>query len=171
MSSKDCLRHQLVSARNYSEEALKAFRSPQQWVHQIHPGANHALWFAGHMAVNDNFFLSLIAPEKVSNNDGYGALFGVGSQPTNDPTDYPPPEEVLAYMRDRRRALLEVFDSQTEDDLAQKTADGAPDFLSDVGTVYQTAVWHEGLHSGQLSMVRRALGIGPVLDLKPGGVS
>jgi hypothetical protein len=162
MNSKDCLRQQLVSARNYSEQALEAFETPEQWVHQIHDGANHALWFAGHLAVNDNFFLSLIAPEKTYSKQGYAALFGVGSQPTGNPDDYPPPAEVLEYLRDRRRVLLEVFDSQSEADLQQKTADGAPDFLSDVGTVYQTAVWHEGLHSGQLSMVRRALGIGPV---------
>lgn len=165
MSGKECLRQQLVSARRYSEEALKAFQTPEQWVHQIHAGANHALWFAGHMAVNDNFFISLIVPEKSYEKEHYAALFGVGSQPTGDPGDYPPPAEVLGYMRDRRRVLLEVFDTLSETDLARKTADGAPDFLSDIGTVYQTAVWHEGLHSGQLSMVRRALGIGPVMSL------
>ena len=166
MSTKDCLRHQLVAARDYSEQALTAFITAEQWVHQIHEGANHALWFAGHMAVNDNFFLSLIAPEQVQHKEGYAAMFGVGSHPTNNPADYPPPTEVLVYMRDRRTALLNKFDSQTEEDLAQKTADGAPDFLADIGTVYQTAVWHEGLHSGQLSMVRRSLGIGPVQSMK-----
>src|SRR5690606_31057618 len=110
-------------ARRYSEAALEAFTTPGQWVHQIHEGANHALWFAGHLAVNDNFFISLIAPGLSHEREGYAALFGVGSAPVSDPAAYPPPEEVLAYLRDRRRVLLEVFDSLSEADLDRKTVD------------------------------------------------
>jgi len=34
--------------------------------------------------------------------------------------------------------------------------------LADYAAVFEMAIWHEGLHSGQLSSVRRALGHGPV---------
>ena len=64
MALKERLRRQLASVRQVSERLLADFRTPQEWTFQVHPACNHALWFAGHMATSDNFFLSLIAPEK-----------------------------------------------------------------------------------------------------------
>ena len=64
MSLQDRLRRQLVKTRDLSEKLLADFHTPEQWVHQVHPGCNHALWFAGHMANSDNFFLSLVAPNQ-----------------------------------------------------------------------------------------------------------
>lgn len=163
MHSKDRFRRQLVSARELSERMLADFHTWQEWTHQVHPGANHALWFAGHMAATDNFLISLLAPEKAHASEGYAALFGMGSQPTADASKYPPVESVLETMRERRRSLLEILDSLTEEDLARKTPAGAPDFTPDFASVFELAVWHEGLHCGQLSLVRRALGHQPLL--------
>ena len=70
-------------------------------------------------------------------------------------------EEVLAYMRERRAVLLELLADLSDEDLAKPTPEGAPEFLPDIGSVFETAVWHEGLHSGQLSVARRALGFPP----------
>ena len=65
-------------------------------------------------------------------------------------------------MRERRVVLLSVLDGMSDDDLARKTPDGAPEFLPDVASVFELAVWHEGQHSGQLSVARRALGHKPL---------
>jgi hypothetical protein len=70
---------------------------------------------------------------------------------------------VLAYMNERRQALLDVLDSLDEADLEKPLPKGTPDFLPDVGSVFEMAVWHEGLHSGQLSVCRRSLGHQPVM--------
>jgi uncharacterized damage-inducible protein DinB len=153
----------MTSARKFSEGMLKNFNTPEQWLHQIHPKANHALWFAGHMGVTDNFFLSIVAPEKARDEPGFPEKFGMGSQPTKNAADYPPVEQVLAYMRDRRQALLAALSQMTEDDLAKPTPKGTPDFLGNIAAVFETAIWHEGLHSGQVSMVHRALGHPPLM--------
>jgi uncharacterized damage-inducible protein DinB len=162
MTLKDRLQRQLINTRQASERLLSDFKTPQDWTFQVHPSCNHALWFAGHMATTDNFFLSLIAPEKAKDIPDFHAKFGMGSQPTTDFATYPAPESVLATMRERRGALLATLDSMTDDDLAKKTPDGAPDFLPDVGSVFEVAIWHEGRHSGQLSVARRALGHKPL---------
>jgi uncharacterized damage-inducible protein DinB len=164
MSFKERLERNLVSARQVSERMLADFKTPEQWTRQVHATANHALWFAGHMATTDNFFISLLDPPKAAERPGFAEKFGTGSQPTNRPEDYPPPEEVLAYMRDRRRVLLEILEGMEEAELSKPTPKGAPGFLPDKASIFETAHWHEGLHSGQLSVVRRALGHAPLMN-------
>lgn len=163
MSLKERLHRQLTSARTMSEKLLADFRTPEDWTRQIHPDCNHALWFVGHMAMTDNFFISLVAPEKAADLGHLQPLFGMGSHPSGNPSDYPPPEELLELMRDRRRVLLEILNGLSDDDLARATPPGTPNFLSDIGSVFEAAIWHEGLHSGQLSMNRRALGHSPIV--------
>jgi hypothetical protein len=163
MSAKQRLKKQLEAARDYSRALLADFKTPEEWTRQVHPNANHALWFAGHMAVSDNFFVSHIAPEKTVKRPEFEKAFGTGSQPTSNPADYPPPEDVLEFMNERRRTLMGVLEALDERELEQPLPKGTPDFLPDVGSVFETAVWHEGLHSGQLSVCRRAMGHKPVL--------
>jgi uncharacterized damage-inducible protein DinB len=162
MSHIERIKKQLMSARELSERMLADFHEPQQWTKQVHPEANHALWFVGHMAMTDNFFLSVIAPEKSLDLSRLQTCFGVGSVPVDDPAAYPPASEVLALMRERRQTFLAVLDSLQDADLDRKTPPGTPDFLPDIGGVFETAVWHEGLHTGQLGVARRALGFKPV---------
>jgi len=164
MNHQQCLERQLKAARQFTEQLLADFDAPSQWTHQVHEGANHALWFTGHMGVSDNFFISSIAPDRVHQIHGYSERFGLGSLPSSDPADYPPPEEVLAYMRERRETLLELLAGLSDDDLSTPTPKGFPDFMPDYAGVFQTVIWHEGLHSGQLSLARRALGYAPVLN-------
>lgn len=163
MSLKSHLREQLVSARKFSEAFLRDFRTPADWTFQVHPHSNHALWFIGHIGNTDNFFLSLISPERAAPQANFREKFGMGSQPTPDAADYPPVEEVLAYFRERRETLLALLDSLDEAALEAKTPKGAPEFLPDVASVFRTAGWHEALHAGQLTVVRRALGHPPVM--------
>lgn len=162
MSLQDRLRRQLVKTRELSEKLLADFHTREEWLHQVHPGCNHALWFAGHMANSDNFFLSLVAPQKSVTLEGFAPRFGMGSHPTSEPGDYPPPADVLETMRERRRTLLAVLDELSDDDLASPTPAGSPDFLTDFAAVFEMANWHEAMHAGQLSVTRRALGHKPL---------
>jgi hypothetical protein len=158
MSTKQHLRSQLEFARNFSESLLEKFKTPADFTHQVHPNANHALWFAGHISQTDNFFLTIIDPSKAVEKESYGKLFGMGSQPTSDPADYPSPEEVLTYMRERRETLLEVLDALSEEDMAKATPEGTPDFLPNICSVFEMASWHEGMHAGQVTIASRSLG-------------
>src|SRR5262245_59783370 len=110
MSLQNRLLRQLRAARQTSEGFLADFKTNEQWVKQVHDCANHALWFAGHMGHTDNFFISIIAPERAKTDPRFAARFGVGSQPTTNLSDYPPVSEVLEYMRDRRRVLLDLLE-------------------------------------------------------------
>ncbi len=163
MSLKQRLREQLERSRDFSERLLAAFHTPAEWLHQVHPRANHPLWFAGHMGVVDDFMLSLVAPERALARADFQERFGMGSQPSADPNDYPPVDQVLAFMRERRQALLAALDSLDESQLNHPTPKGAPSFLPDYASAFQTAAWHEGLHTGQMTVVHRALGNPPLV--------
>lgn len=163
MSQQSTLHNQLRQARDFSEKLLTDFRTPQEWTHQLYPGANHALWFAGHMAVTDDFFLTAIDPSRSTGLPDLGDRFGMGSKPTGNPQDYPPPELVLTAMRERRAVLLGLLETLGEADFERPSQGAAASFLPTWGDVFATALWHEGLHAGQLSMVRRALGHPPVM--------
>jgi len=161
MNLKERLRNQLGFARNYSESLLDDFKTPQQWIYQVHEKANHALWFCGHIAVVDNFGISLLDAAKASEKAGYPEWFGMGSRPTSSLADYPPIEEVRGYMAERRHTLLGILEGLSEEDFDKPTPEGAPEFLPNYGAVFELLVWHEGLHAGQLSVVHRALGFPP----------
>ncbi len=162
MSRQDRLKTSLTQAREMTEGIFASLNSPEDWTHQVHPKANHPLWIAGHLGHADNFFLSLIAPEKAVEKEGWGEKFGMGSQPTSDPDAYPPAAEVLDYLRERRETLLEVLAGLSAEDLTKSTPEGTPEFLSDVEQVFEVAIWHEGVHSGQLTVAHRSLGNAPL---------
>lgn len=163
MNLKERLRRQMLTARETSERLLADFKTPEDWTRQVHPHCNHALWFAGHMAQTDNFFISVLDPAKAKDWPEFAKLFGMGSHPTANPDDYPAPAEVLATMRERRQTLLSILDNLSEEDFSEPMPKGTPEFLPDKGSVFETSIWHEGMHSGQLSVARRALGHEPLM--------
>lgn len=167
MSQQQRLLRQLESARGISKRLLQDFQTPEDWTWQVHDKSNHALWFAGHMSVVDNFFISLLSPAEAKENPEFARLFGIGSKPVNDPAAYPPVSEVLAAMDERRQTLLAILHQLSDADFARPLPEGTPDFLSDFGSVFETAIWHEGVHSGQLTVVRRARGHQPLLGGNP----
>ena len=167
MSQADRILRQLGSIRDMSEKILAAFEAPDDWCRQVVPGTNHALWFAGHMATTDNYFISRVAPGREKQLVGWDKLFEMGSKPTNDPDDYPPVAEVLDTMRERRGVLVELLRGRSDAELAGPPAAGASDFLPDLASIYEMTTWHETLHLGQVTVVRRSLGFPPAFNPAP----
>jgi uncharacterized damage-inducible protein DinB len=163
MSTKDCLTRQLTGARRMTERLLADFHTPEQWTKQVATQCNHALWFVGHMAHTDNFMISILDPAQSKKADGFAERFGTGSIPTPNPADYPPSDEVVSVMRERREKLLSILKTLSEEDLAKPTPKGTPEFIPDYASIFETVVWHEGLHSGQLTVLRKVLGLPPVM--------
>lgn len=158
------LTNQMKQSRDFCEKLLEPFKTPEDWTHQVSPGTNHALWFAGHMATADNFFIGMIDPSKKRDLDDWSKHFGMGSQPTSDPDDYPPVAEVLDAMRERRGVLLGLLGKMSDVELEKPTPPDVAGFCADYGSIFEMATWHEGLHAGQITMVRRAQGHKPVFS-------
>jgi hypothetical protein len=163
-SQTERLRKRLENTRTFSMRLLEDFNTPEEWARQLHEGGNHAIWFIGHMGTTDNFMISVLSPERSESAGELGDKFGMGSQPSSKVTDYPPVDELLAYMAGRREVFMEILGEMDDAALAEKTPEGSPGFMTDYASVFETAIWHEALHCGQLSMIRRALGNPPIVS-------
>lgn len=164
MGLKARLLRQLDGARQLTEGFLASLQGPEQWTHQVHPRANHPLWIMGHLAQTDNFLISLVEPQRARQLPQFQECFGMGSQPINDLSHYPPVDQVREVFRERRAAMRELLESLDESDLATPLPAGTPAFLSDKASAFEMAIWHEGMHSGQLSVARRSLGYNPLMQ-------
>ena len=164
MELKERLRRSLSYSRKFTAKILSELETPADWLRRPLPGTNHAMWIAGHLALADNFFAGLIDLDKQITMENYSPLFGKGTAPLDDVDSYPPINEVLAKMEDRRSAILNLLEACKEDDFRRSTPDQAPPFMFDVGAVFQMAAWHESLHTGQLTIIHRSLGKTPLAD-------
>ncbi len=155
----------LNAARRMTESVLEQFKNDDDFFFQTHPKANHAMWVAGHLALADNMFASKFRPETENKPEGWDELFWFGSE-LKDRSVYPAPAEVLAYMRERRENLLNVFEQVTEEELSQPAP--GPDERSpiagapNIGQLFLFAAYHEGIHCGQLTVCHRGLGNDPM---------
>jgi len=167
MEVRDHARHALSLSRRLLEGLLAGFKTPEQWVFQVHPKANHALWITGHLALVDNSFVTKFRPALAAKPEGWDALFSFGSQPKPEPGIYPTPEELLGYFRERREALLRVLEELSEEELrAPAPAAGERSPLAgapNIGHAFLFIAYHEGMHSGQLTLAHRALGHAPIV--------
>jgi uncharacterized damage-inducible protein DinB len=153
---------QLQAIRNLGDQMLAVFTSPEDWTHQLFPGANHPLWVAGHIAFVDNRILGVFFQKSIEN-PALTEKFGRQSKPSPNPADYPPPAEVLEFRRERRATLLDCIATLSDADFEKQVPPGLPPFVQNAGQMFSFLAVHEGMHTGQLSMCRRALGHAPVV--------
>lgn len=167
MEIRDHARHALAFSRRLTSGLLASFKKPEDWVFQIHPKANHALWIAAHIALADNSFIGRFRPDQANKPQGWDELFWQSSEPKTDATLYPPADQVLAYFHERRLTLLQLIDEATDEQLsapappagAKSTLAGAPNIAHSFIFISQ----HEALHAGQLTVAHRALGHAPII--------
>jgi uncharacterized damage-inducible protein DinB len=138
---------------------------PDKLCHQPVPNANHALWVLGHLACSDDFFATHLGGRESVIDEKWPELFGMGSKPIDDPGAYPSLEEVLAALERARQTMLETFQAMGEQKLMSPTPDDWQAFAPTYAVVMGSVAFHEGFHAGQVSAIRRSLGLGPALDM------
>ncbi|HYE60637.1 MAG TPA: DinB family protein [Phycisphaerales bacterium] len=144
-------------AHSMTESLLKDFPEAKA-CHQPSPTDNHLLWSLGHLAATYAWMLSLIGKPS-SLPESYSKLFGWGSKPTPDATAYPPLASVREAMESELAAFLRAIAEMPEAQLSQPLAKDVGKFAKDAIELVDRAAWHEGWHSGQISSLRRSLGL------------
>lgn len=130
----------------------------QQMFYQSVPTDNHLLWTFGHLATAYSWFASLIDGKTADIPAEYGTIFYT-NKPTGDASAYPALAIVRAESEKAFARLVDAIANLSDADALKPAAAEAHGFVTNRLDAAYKAVWHEGWHQGQLSTLRRALGM------------
>lgn len=156
----------LESARAYTLRLL-AEVDPADWFRMPPGGVTHVAWQVGHLAVAE-YRLALMRLRGPHPDDaallppGSVERFGYGSVPVPDPGAYPGVSEIRDALDRVHRAAIEHARTLSDADL---DAPPAPPAHVRFTTRAGALLWcgqHEFLHAGQIGLLRRLLGAGPL---------
>ncbi len=166
MSLRASAKHGLTLSRRIMDGIIESLQTDDDWLYQPHDKANHALWVIGHLALADDMFATLFRPDSGREPAGYKELFWFGSEPSSDRSKYPPIDEVLSYFRERRENLLNVLDNLSDEEFEAagppEDSGGPMAGAPTMGHAFYFANYHEGVHTGQLTVCHRGLGNPPL---------
>jgi hypothetical protein len=154
---------ELVNWAHGTTIALLADWPPDKLTFQPSSHDNHALWTIGHLATTYQWLASLLDGTWAPLPDNYNALFGMGSKPLPDAAAYPPVSEVRSHLDRMYGRFAELAARIRPADAGKPTVGDSHGFCRDRADVLYKAAWHEGWHSGQLSSLRRALGLKSIM--------
>ena len=133
-----------------------------------HMGTKTAGWLIGHLAVTGDGGLRLYGRRSLCPKE-WRVKFTRGSQPSVNPDDYPPMEQMLGMFRD---VYTDLCIAATEANVAgMEAVNPYEPALAAFPTVGVFVAWmltgHLGYHLGQLAGWRAAAGLGRVHSLAP----
>ena len=132
--------------------------APEQALYQGTPTENHLLWTFGHLATAYSWFASLIDGKTAAIPESYSTLFYT-NKPTGDASAYPALAEVREQCEKAYARLTDAIAHLSPADALKPPAAEAYGFATNRLDAAYKAIWHEGWHQGQLSTLRRALGM------------
>lgn len=130
---------------------------------QPSPTDNHLAWTLGHMTTAYAWFATLLGARMMTLPERYTTLFGPGAKPTPDPAAYPPLAELRANFKAAFGHFTDAVKKQSPADLNKPPAAESHGFGKTRQDVILLTAWHDGWHSGQVSSLRRALGLPSVM--------
>lgn len=127
-------------------------------------GGNHTAWVLGHLIHSESNLLDIFILGK-ENRFPELANCSMKTEPSTNPDDYLPMDELFAKFEEIRSASLAHLDTLSDEDLTAKSH--APEefgpMFSTVGGVYGAMCIHVAFHGGQVAVCRRAAGREPLM--------
>lgn len=152
---------QAVSVLKFARETINKFfagldANPTAQVANV---PNHALWTYGHLANTADWIRGAIDGKPASIKPEWDKLFGMGSKPVDDPRAYPSLAEVKKEYDRTFKELVALTESHNDTQLSAPCAKETGGFASSKLDAVIKSAWHEGWHLGQLTDLRRGLGL------------
>lgn len=150
---------QTASNRIFTEGREFIADIPVEWMFKSTPPlANHAAWQVGHIAVTLNFGLKVLGQNLVVEKS-WGALYGNGSVPSDDPADQPSAAQLIGAMNWVQKKLVDSFLHADESVLhAENVIERLRErYPTNGGFVVFLLTSHSGMHFGQIASLRKLL--------------
>ena len=118
---------------------------------------NHAAWTLGHLAYTYDSTLVEMAGQEAKLDGSWKTMYGMGSAPAvDDPHSF---DELKAAFTERRQAMSDWFSGLSEEKAAEALPEEWAMFGKSVAGMMGALGAHENFHAGQLSVVRKKLGM------------
>jgi uncharacterized damage-inducible protein DinB len=161
----DLVRERIVFARGYTLRLLEQTKA-DDWFRQPAAGVTHIAWQVGHLAMAQyRLALERIrgprADDEALVSQDFLRTFGIKSVPQADASLYPAASEIRTVfdrLHDRVLAELRMLKEEVLDEPVAKAHSLAR-------TKFDSLLWcaqHEGVHAGQIGLIRRQLGYPPI---------
>ncbi|MGH7131354.1 MAG: DinB family protein [Phycisphaerales bacterium] len=128
-------------------------------LYQAGPSDNHVLWTLGHLTTTYSWLASLIDGKAAAVPEDFIRLFGYQSKPVGDATAYPSHSDVLRHHHAAFARLMEAIGNLKPEDAHKPTVTDSGGFAKSRLDAVLKGCWHEGWHQGQVSSLRRSLGL------------
>lgn len=148
----------LEYSRNFLNGILRDFPEDKALFSPF-AGANHAIWILGHITWVDDLVLQTWGKQPSALSQNWAQLFAWKTTPTADAARYPSFGAMKDYLASRREALTTWFQSLDAATLASPLGHDFDSFARSVGHLPGSIACHENMHAGQLTVVRKALGL------------
>ncbi|MCC9642332.1 DinB family protein [Rhodopirellula sp. JC740] len=158
----EAARGQIEFARRYSLELLEA--TPMDRWYEMPAGASsHVAWQVGHLAVSQYGLLMFRMrgrePEDLKLIPGkFRKTYGRGGKPPESPEGQPTPQELLDKLNRVHELSSQVLDQLDPAELLVEIEMPYAVYPCKLGAVLFCPI-HEGLHAGQIGVLRRGLGL------------
>ena len=166
MNDLESALNQIRAARLYTKDMLSHVND-DDWFRQPSEGVTHIAWQVGHLAVAE-YGLALKRLRGGKGDDAqlispnFRTLFGKGSVPTADHSDYPNPNEIREALDRVHRQVMDEIGAMPDDAMSDSVGEPAhPMFKSKLGAL-QWCAQHEFIHAGQIALLRRLFGAEPL---------
>ncbi|MEL6497166.1 MAG: DinB family protein [Planctomycetota bacterium] len=120
---------------------------------------SHAAYIVGHITFTDDTTLNMLAGEPHTLSEPEQKLFGGGATISETLADYPPQSELVEKMHAVRAKLVEYFKGLSPAEIIAPVEGPLAQFGDTRAKLMTSIAWHEGFHSGQISVIRRHLGM------------
>jgi DinB superfamily len=165
MSRLQIIVDQLTAARRYTELVLGQC-DPANWFRFPKEGVTHIGWQVGHLAVAEyRLVLWRIRGERAGDAElipnQFRSRYGKGSIPDPSPDKNDTAEEIRAVFDKVHKTVMNELAVFPESELDAPAQEPHPMFTTKGGGMLW-CVRHEMLHTGQVGLLRRLLGAGPI---------
>lgn len=120
---------------------------------------NHCLWTLGHITLTYEWASGALDGKKSTLPEAWNGLFGMGSKPAADAKAYPPMAEVRKAYEQAYARLAGIAASLTPAQLNESVKESTGGFASTKADMLYKTAWHDGWHLGQLTTLRKFLGL------------
>jgi uncharacterized damage-inducible protein DinB len=125
-------------------------------------GQKPLVWYLGHVAITDNYFLQLFGGEAAALSDEYIKRYGRGSDGESDFSDASK-ADVVALLETLKERVHVLLGSLAPEDLARESGvEKVHPMFKTLGSALTLVVAHCAYHAGQVGDLRRELGKDPL---------